>query len=51
MQILLAPITAYGETGIKMVGRDGIWRRCHPIFALFVGDYPEQVLVACTPGS
>jgi hypothetical protein len=51
MQVLLAPITAYGETGIKMVGGDGIWRRCYPIFALFVGDYPEQVLVACTPGS
>ena len=27
---------------------DGIWRRCHPIFAVFVGDYPEQALVTCT---
>ncbi|KAN0141466.1 hypothetical protein V8E53_000711 [Lactarius tabidus] len=27
-----------------MMSGDGIWRRCHPIFALFVGDYPEQVL-------
>jgi hypothetical protein len=27
---------------------DGIWRRCHPIFAIFVGDYPEQALVTCT---
>ena len=48
MQIILAPITASGEIGIEMMSRDGIWRRCHPIFALFVGDYPEQVLVTCT---
>ena len=34
-----------------MMGRDGIWRRCHPIFASFVGDYPEQVLVMCTYNS
>jgi hypothetical protein len=27
MQVLLAPITAYGETGIKMVGGDGILLR------------------------
>jgi hypothetical protein len=27
---------------------DGIWRRCHPIFAVFIGDYPEQGLVTCT---
>ena len=27
---------------------DGIWCRCHPILASFVGNYPEQVLVTCT---
>ena len=48
MQIILGPITAVGETGIAMMSGDGIWRRCHPIFASFVGDYPEQVLVTCT---
>ena len=26
---------------------DGVWRRCHPIFATFIGDYPEQILVTC----
>ena len=31
-----------------MMGGDGVWWRCHPIFANFVGDYPEQALVTCT---
>ncbi|KAI9430032.1 hypothetical protein H4582DRAFT_2114015 [Lactarius indigo] len=48
MQTILAPITSYGKTGIAMMSRDGTWCRCHPIFAVFVGDYPEQVLVTCT---
>jgi hypothetical protein len=30
-----------------MVGGDGIKRRCHLLYACFVGDYPEQVLVTC----
>ncbi|KAH9066109.1 hypothetical protein EDB83DRAFT_2506349 [Lactarius deliciosus] len=32
---------------ISMQSGDGTWRRCHPVFATFVGDYPEQVLVTC----
>jgi hypothetical protein len=51
MQHLLAPISAIGKTGVEMVSGDGIWHRCHPIFAIFVGDYPEQVLVSCTYNS
>jgi hypothetical protein len=31
--------------GVIMVGGDGISCRCYPIFATYVGDYPEQVLV------
>ena len=50
MRRVLAPIGPYGETGVPMMGGDGIWRRCHPIFAVFVGDYPEQALVTCTYG-
>ena len=31
-----------------MKSGNGIWQRCHPIFASFVGDYQEQFLVTCT---
>jgi hypothetical protein len=48
MRLLLAPIISCGKSGIAMMSADGIWRRCHPIFAAFVGDYPEQALVTCT---
>ena len=48
MGTIVAPITSYGETGVPMMSGDGIWRRCHPVLAAFVGDYPEQVLVTCT---
>ena len=34
-----------------MMSGDGVWCRCHPIYAVFVGDYPEQVLVTCTYGN
>ena len=46
---VLSPIESYGETGIAMATGDGIWYRCHPVLATFIGDYPEQSLVACTP--
>jgi len=42
------PITPYGKTGIATASSDGVWCHCHPIFACFVGDYPEQALVMCT---
>ena len=48
MEKVLAPITLHGETGVAMKTGDGIWRRCHPVFAVFVGDHPEQALVTCT---
>ena len=48
MHDVLQPITEPGETGVAMMSGDGVWRRCHPIFANFVGDYPEQALVTCT---
>ncbi|KAK7676579.1 hypothetical protein QCA50_020455 [Cerrena zonata] len=44
---ILAPLKTLGITGIEMTSGDGVTRRCHPIFAAFVGDYPEQLLVTC----
>jgi hypothetical protein len=50
MQHLLAPINSIGKSGVEMMSSDGIWHRCHPILAVYVGDYPEQMLVTCTFG-
>ena len=47
MEKVLAPIASCGEQGVAMMSADGVWRRCHPILAAFVGDYPEQALVTC----
>ncbi|KAF8271908.1 hypothetical protein EI94DRAFT_1567196, partial [Lactarius quietus] len=47
MGLVLHPIQSYDETGLAMMCGGGTWRRCHPIFASFVGDYPEQTLVSC----
>ena len=48
MHDVLQPIIGPGESGVAMKSGDGVWRRCHPIFANFIGDYPEQALVTCT---
>ena len=48
MRDVLQTIAEPGESGVPMMSGDGVWRRCHPIFACFVGDYPEQALVTCT---
>ncbi|KAF9015985.1 hypothetical protein BDZ89DRAFT_919687, partial [Hymenopellis radicata] len=37
-----------GIDGVVMRSGDGVARRCHSIFAAYVGDYPKQVLVTCT---
>ncbi|EPQ54137.1 hypothetical protein GLOTRDRAFT_44196 [Gloeophyllum trabeum ATCC 11539] len=43
---ILQPLKTAGQEGLAMVSGDGVCQRCHPIFAAFVGDYPEQLLVA-----
>jgi len=48
MQNVLGPISSIGKTGVAMMSRNGVWHCCHPIFAIFVDDYPEQTLVTCT---
>ncbi|EIN13427.1 hypothetical protein PUNSTDRAFT_56509 [Punctularia strigosozonata HHB-11173 SS5] len=45
---ILEPIITYGETGIPMTRASGAIHRCHPIFAIFVGDYPEQCAATAT---
>ena len=48
---ILDPLEHAGKTGIEMTSGDGITRRTLPLFACFVGDYPEQVLVSgCKTG-
>ncbi|KAF7349526.1 hypothetical protein MSAN_01743000 [Mycena sanguinolenta] len=46
--ILWQPLQTAGISGINLTSRDGITRRGHPIFSVFVGDYPEQALVTAT---
>ncbi|KAG2139381.1 hypothetical protein BD769DRAFT_1327159, partial [Suillus cothurnatus] len=41
---VLAPLKSAGSEGISMCSGDGAHRHCHPLFASFVGDYPEQLL-------
>ncbi|KAJ7643458.1 hypothetical protein DFH06DRAFT_999028 [Mycena polygramma] len=45
MAHILAPLKDAGVHGIALTSGDGVTRRGHPIYATFVGDYPEQVLV------
>ncbi|KAJ7697770.1 hypothetical protein B0H14DRAFT_3100321 [Mycena olivaceomarginata] len=45
MAHILAPLKDAGITGIPMTSGDGVTRHGHPIYATFVGDYPEQALV------
>ena len=48
---MVTPLKPAGETGILMSSGDGVTRHTFPIFACFVGDYPEQVLVSgCKTG-
>ncbi|TFK86346.1 hypothetical protein K466DRAFT_576448 [Polyporus arcularius HHB13444] len=47
MSTILKPLVKAGIHGIKIASGDGILRRGHPIFAMYIGDYPEQLLVTC----
>ena len=49
---MLSTLKTLDTTGpIEMSSGDGVVRRVFPIFACFVGDYPEQVLVSgCKTG-
>ncbi|TFK78674.1 hypothetical protein K466DRAFT_506925 [Polyporus arcularius HHB13444] len=47
MSTILKPLVNAGIHGIEIASGDGVSRRGHPIFAMYVGDYPEQLLVTC----
>ncbi|KAG1893712.1 uncharacterized protein F5891DRAFT_1131171 [Suillus fuscotomentosus] len=44
MSRILAPLKTAGIDGLQMSSGDGVQRHCHPLFACFSGDYPEQLL-------
>ncbi|KAJ7736986.1 hypothetical protein DFH07DRAFT_753191 [Mycena maculata] len=48
MTYILAPLKPAGIRGIPVTSGNGVTRRGHPIYATFVGDYPEQCLVTAT---
>ncbi|KAL1675271.1 hypothetical protein EV122DRAFT_218848 [Schizophyllum commune] len=48
LERITAPLKEAGVHGERMSTADGKVRRCHPIFACYISDYPEQVLVTCT---
>ncbi|KAL7279210.1 hypothetical protein ACG7TL_007050 [Trametes sanguinea] len=45
LTLALAPLKQAGIEGIELRTGDGAIHRGHPIFAMHVGDYPEQLLV------
>ncbi|KAJ3995318.1 hypothetical protein F5050DRAFT_1573893 [Lentinula boryana] len=47
MRTIVRPLEAVGVTGLVMASGDGVTQHCHPIFAAYISDYPEQVVVTC----
>ncbi|TEB18734.1 hypothetical protein FA13DRAFT_1758436 [Coprinellus micaceus] len=45
LECILRPLQPAGKEGMEVSDGLGMVRCCHPIFATFIGDYPEQVLV------
>ena len=45
---VLQPLEVAGISGVEMSSGDGTVHRCHPLLAVFIGDYPEQCLVTGT---
>jgi len=44
MHRILVPLETAGSTGVLMMCGNGRVYRNYPIFAAFIGDYPEQIL-------
>ena len=45
MSRIVEPLETVGINGLPMASGDGIVCCTHPILAVYVGDYPEQLLV------
>ena len=45
MRDILKPLRDTAADGVVLTSGDGVRRRCHPLLAAYIGDYPEQVLV------
>ena len=45
MQTIIKPLEHAGHEGIILISGDGAMRKCFPILAAYIGDYPEQILV------
>ena len=51
MSRVLAPLRSAGADGMGIARSDGVLFRGHPVLAVYVGDYPEQLLVTgCKTG-
>ncbi|KAM6502814.1 hypothetical protein JOM56_002791, partial [Amanita muscaria] len=44
---IVQPLASAGKDGVMMSLANGNVHRTHPIFAGFIGDYPEQVQATC----
>jgi len=47
MKQLVQALVAAGREGVEMVCADGRIRQVFPVLTAFIGDHPEQCLVAC----
>ncbi|KAK0482819.1 hypothetical protein EDD18DRAFT_1312024 [Armillaria luteobubalina] len=47
MSIILQSVVEAGKKGVPMVCTDSLVQLVHPIFAVYIVDYPEQCLISC----
>lgn len=50
MARVLEPLRSAGQEGVEMEDADGKVRHTHPIYAIHLADYQEQVLIGCCKG-